>query len=309
MIVVSQVSGMEVRSFLEELVIEIMKIIIPIMKLDNRKSIIVAESANPKLIVVRAQDLLTKKGADLSELFYKIKSSGGIHKFLDYNGKIILSFIMRDNLLRKTGVPIWSDLLDGLKPDYFMTPDCETYDNEYDYSKKQIKKCLVETIELMRLFPEIKPIGLVKGCDRNQVLIHYRILKNLGMKIFVLHSGDFFRHGDNGKIQRLKAYASLIKEKDNILLLSGFGCQKRLEEFSFVDGFITYSHMVNAQHNVVFEGRKRVKNTRMTYIEQCKHNLKMMVLNLKDSFKQTKLWEFEVRWVAELESQDQIIQK
>ncbi len=286
-----------------------MKIIIPTINLTTRKSIIVAKSINSKLVAVRAQDLLTRKGGDLTELFYKIKNSGGIHKFLDYRGKIILSSIMRDDLLKKTNIPIWSDLLEGLKPNYFMTPDCETYDNDYNYGKKQLKKSLIETIELMRLFPEVRPIGLVKGCDRSQILFYYNILKNLGIKIFALHSGDFLRHGDSGQIQKLKNYASLIKKDNNLLLLSGFGSQKRLEEFSFVDGCITYSHMVNAQNNIIFEGRRRVKNTKMTYLEQGKHNLKMMILNLTDSLKQTKLQEFETKWVAELELRDKIIQK
>jgi len=286
-----------------------MELLIPTIKLDNQESIPPAKAINPKIISVRIQDLLKKHSIQLNSLYYKIKEVGGIHKYLNYNGKVILSSIMRDDFLRRINNSIIFDILENIKPDYFITSDCETYNNEFDYSKQQIKKSLINTMEILRLFPEIKPIGLIKGCERNQILAHYNLFKKLGINIFVLHAGDFFRQGDESQIQRLKAYANLVKKEDNILLLAGFGSQKRLEEFSFVDGYITYSHMVNAQHGIVLNGRKKEKNTCMTYHQAGVHNLKQMLLNLLDSKKQTKLTEFNLKWVAESELPELIIQK
>jgi hypothetical protein len=286
-----------------------MRLLIPTVKLDNQESIPPAKAINPKIISIRVQDLLKRHSAQLNSIYYKIKEAGGIHKYLGYKGKVILSSIMRDDILRKINNPIYFDVLENLKPDYFMTSDCESYDNEFSYSKKQIRRSLINTVEVLRLFPEIEPIGLIKGCERNQVLAHHKFLKGLGVKIFVLHAGDFFRHGNESQIQKLKNYASLIKDEDNTVLLASFGSQKRLEEFLFIDGYITYSHVVNAQNGIILNGRRKEKNNSMTYHEACIHNLKQMFLNISNLRKQTKLEEFIKKWAVEPESQELIIQK
>ena len=280
-----------------------MKTIIPMIRLDDKESIPPVRTINSGIMVVRVQDLITKGTAQLNELFYKIKRDGGIHKHLDYRGKVILSTIMRDDLLKKVGTPIYSDLIEYLKPDYVFSIDCETYDNEHSYSIKEIRSSLIKTLEIRRLFPEIKIIGLVKGCDRNQILKHYKILKGIfGIDIFAIHTGDFFRNGDNNQIQKVKCYASLIKKEDNVVLLAGFGSQTRLEEFSFADGCITYAHMINARKRIILEERKKIRNNKMTCGEACIHNLKQMKINLKNSEKQTKLEAFNKKWVVEQEA-------
>jgi len=281
--------------------------IIPLVKLDNRESIKPVRAVNSRTIAVRAQDLIKKGTAQLSELFYKIKRSGGIHRYLDFKGEIILSTIMRDDLLMRVSNTLFFDLLEGLKPDYLLTIDCETYDNEYSFSRKQIIESLTRTVELMTLFPDIELIGLVKGCDRHQFLAHYRILKRLGIRTFAIHAGDFLRAGET-QTQRVKSYASLIKEDNNAVLLAGFGCQRKLEEFSFVNGYITYTHMVNAQNGIIFNGRKKTRNHRMGYHEAGVHNLKQMIINLKDSKNQAKLGEF-ITWAEDQELQEAVIRK
>ena len=286
-----------------------MKLLVPTVKLDNKESILPVRAISPPMIVVRIQDLLTKKRVQLNELFYKIKRAAGIHSFLKYNGKIILSTIMKDYLLKKINAPIYFDILEGLKPDYYITIDCETYDNESEYSKKQLKEACLKTMELIKLFPEICPIGLIKGSNRKQILGHHNFLKRLGINIFILHAGDFFRHGDNKQIQKLKNYANLIKKKDNILFLYGFGSQKRIDEFSFVDGYITYSHMVNAQNGIIFNQKKKQRNTKMSYHKAGIYNLKQMLLNLTEIKNQTKLNKYITQWGEELEYKELIIQR
>ena len=286
-----------------------MKHIIPVIRLDSKKSIIPAKILNCELIVVRAQELLTKRGILPNYIFYNIKEAGGIHRFLNYNGIVILSFVMKDKLLEKIDVPICCDFIEGLKPDYYTTPDCESYDLELSYSKKQIRKICKRTVELISLCPEYKVIGQIKGCDMNQIIAHLNFLMHLGIKTVMLHIGDFLRHGNRNQIQKAKCYASLIKKKNNVLLLYGFGSQKLLEEFSFADGYITYSHIVNAQKGVIFVGRKRQKYSNINCLHAAIHNLKQMFLNLKESQKQTKLGGKNIKWVEELGHQELAIQK
>src|SRR3989344_1239909 len=222
-----------------------MKQIIPLIRLDDPGSFIPARATNSRILAIRGQDLITKKGFPNSR-FYKIKHCGGIHSYLNYNGIVLLSFIMRDDLLEKINTTIYTDLIDGVKPNYWTTPDCPSYNLERIHSRKQISRSYQMTKEIIALCPDSRPIGHVKGADEEQVRKHYEELHNLGINIFLLHTGDFFRHGDDGQIQKAKHYATIIKKKDNILLLYGFGSQKRLEEFSFADGCLTFSHYVAA---------------------------------------------------------------
>ena len=276
-----------------------MEHLIPVIRLDDLTSMISVKAVGCNMIAIRAQDLVSKKKALPNYLFYKIKHLGGAHAFLKYNGTIILSFIMKDELLEKVDETILCDLIEGLKPDYWTSVDCKSYDKDISYSKKQIVSACKKTINLIKLCPEYKMLGQVKGCNESQIVSHFQLLEKLGVRIFLLHSGDFLRHGDKNQIQKIKYYAQLIKKKDNVVLLYGFGSQKRLEEFSFIDGYITYSHMVNARNGKIFVGRKRHEYSKIKPIEAAIYNLRQMFTNLKDSKKQTKLIGGEKQWVEE----------
>lgn len=210
---------------------------------------------------------------------------------------------MKDQLIRNTKDSTIIELIDGLSPTTFTSFDCESYQGEYTYTKLQLAECNNKTMMLVRLFGPDRIFGLVKGCSREQVLNHYNFLKSLGIKIFVLHSADYFRNGNSRLIAQLKNYASLIKKDDNLVFLHGFGSQKRLEEFSFLDGYITYSHVVNSQKGLIFFGRKRQTKRGPYFVERAIHNLKQMSVNLRDSKFQTKLFGGKNSWVAVSELQ------
>ncbi len=283
-----------------------MKQIIPITRLDDPGSLIPVRAVNSQSLVVRVQDLITESGVPNS-LFYKIKSCGGIHACLNYVGVVILSSVMRDNLLEKIDTTIYVDLIDGIKPDYYTTPDCSSYDLERAHSKKQISRSYEMTKQIIALCPDVIPIGQVKGADEEQIKQHYQMLHTLGIKIFIFHTGDFFRNGSDEQIQKAKYYASLIKKKDNLLLLYGFGSQKRLEEFSFADGYLTFNHYVTALNGMIFKGRKKYKYQGMHYTEAATRNLKQMHLNLIESKKQAKLFGGRKQWVVAAEPYQELI--
>ncbi len=286
-----------------------MEKIIPVIRLDIKESIIPAKILNCKTIVVRVQELLTKQKGQLNYLFRNIKKGGGIHKFLDYRGVVILSFVMKDELLKNIDIPICCDLIEGVKPNYYTTIDCQSYDLEISYNKKQILDICKKTTELRALCPEYKIIGHVKGGDRTQIVAHFHFLENLGVRIFMIHMGDFLRHGDRNQTQKGKCYANLIKKDSNKLLLYGFGSQKLIEEFSFADAYITYSHIVNSQKGLIFVGRKRQKYTKMNPLQASIHNLRQMFNNLKESQKQTKLGGRNVKWAVERDHPELIMRR
>lgn len=266
------------------------KTIIPVVRLDYRKTFQIASAVNVPIIVVRVQDVISKRTGEPNYLFKEIKSYGGIHNFLEYDGIIILSLIMRDELIWRFSPRQYSEIIRGLKPDAYTTVDGATYDKQELKSFKELIRLSKETKELLRLCPEIKPIGQVKGCNSMQIKLHLEYFKKLGINILIFHVGDFFRNGNESMIQKAKHFCSLIKNENNTLFLYGFGSQKRLIDFSFVDGYITYSHMINAQHRTILNGRKKEKNNCMTYDQAAIYNLKQMILNLKHIRKQTKLF-------------------
>ncbi len=288
------------------------KTIFPIVRLDYRKTLDIARAVNSPVIVVRVQDVISKKTGNPNYIFKNIKKLGGIHNFLDYNGIIILSLIMRDDLIWKFSPKQYAEIIRGLKPDTYTTVDGATYYKKEKQSFKELLRLSKETRELLTLCPDIKPLGQVKGCNSTQIKLHLKFLKSLGINHFIFHVGDFFREGDESMIQQAKHFCSLIKNKTNKLFLYGFGSQKRLIDFSFADGYITYSHVVTTKSGKHFIGKRKEKFNNKDFYQASIDNLKQMILNLKDIAKQTKLFSGgECKWVEDMQEQELqfIIQK
>lgn len=275
------------------------KTIIPLVRLDCRNGIRLARAINSPIIVIPIYDLISKATAKPNRLFKKIKEGGGVHKILNYNGIIILSLIMSDNLIKKFKLPEqYAEIIRGLKPDAYTTVDGATYDKQDSKSFKELIRLSKETKELLKLCPDVKPIGHVKGCNSMQIKLHIEYFKKLGIKIFIFHVGDFFRNGNKSMIQKAKHFCSLIKNENNTLLLYGLGSPKRMLEFSFSDFFITHSHFVNAKYGKIFIGTKKEKFSDMSVYEVAIHNFKEFLSHLKRLKSQTKLFiGGECKWV------------
>ena len=282
------------------------------MRLSCEKSIKLAKAINPPLVVIPLYDFICNSTAKPNGLFKKIKEAEGIHKYFDYNGLVILSTIMRDDLIKKFILPEqYEEIINGLCPDYYFTPDGETYEKRENKSLREIIRLISITPQIIKLCQNSKPIGLVKGCNRSQILFHKNFLNKLGIKIFAFHTGDFFKNGDKNMIQRAKLYCSLIKEKDNFLILYGLGAPSRMLEFSFSDMFITYNHFVNAKHKKIFINKKKIKlfkdSLQKDFVYRAAlYNFKELSKYVSDLKYQTKLIGGKHKWVGD--KQDQKLQ-
>lgn len=197
-------------------------------------------------VVVKAQDLLTPSGRKTNKYFDDIKRAGGIHEFFSCDADVIVSTIMPDRMIFGFSIEAYIEMIDALQPDYYYTPDGETYLTEEWVSRSEINRVFSDTQQLLRSFPHIKPIGLVKGCTLRQIDDHTHYLLRSGITRFVFHAGDYLCRGSSIAIDQAIAFACSIRQKVPWLLINGIGAMSSLKNFSYADGFVTQSHFVNA---------------------------------------------------------------
>ncbi len=231
----------------------------PIVKLSDKETFDVFRVVPVKLIVVRLQDLVSKNTYEFNKTYYDVISAGGLHSFLGFNGLILLSMVMRDEIIAHFKPSRYATAINSLIPDSFTTIDGETYEGEYSLSSREIERIHAENRELVKLCPKFQPLGLVKGCTKNQIEYHVRLCKSLRIEDFVFHVGDFFRHGDPNMIRKARSFSSRIRKHANCLVLYGMGTQERLLEFSFADIYVSFNHFVTAKNGMKFVGTKKVK--------------------------------------------------
>ncbi len=284
--------------------------IIPLTRLDCKNSIKLAKAINSPIIVIPIYDLLTDAKAKFNKTFEDIKACDGIHNYLDYNGFVILSLIMRDDLIWKSGPKKYAEIINTIKPNAFTTVDGGTYNKQEIKSWKEVIRLSNETKKLIELCPNVKPIGHVKGCNSVQIKSHLEYLKELGINTFMFHVGDFFRNSDESMIQQAKHFCSLIKNERNTLLLYGLGCPKRMLEFSFADFFITYGHFVNARNGKIFKNGIKQKSNGGSVYDVALHNFKEMTRSLTSLKYQTKLFSGgECKWAVVQQELQFVLQK
>jgi len=112
-------------------------------------------------IVVNLGQIITKEN-----LLNKI-SKRGLHDYLGFDRKIILSTIMPDELLDALAVSDYFKLIDELRPDVAMVPDNYTYDDDPLYlSWSQTIRLVNNANSFLDL--EIPVLGLCKGAFWDQ---------------------------------------------------------------------------------------------------------------------------------------------
>lgn len=274
----------------------------PIVKLNEPSLLKVWQGQGYDIIVVRVQDIVSLRTGKPNSTFYKIKECGGVHDFLGFDGKIILSLIMKDDLIAKFDEYKYADIINTLKPDFYTTVDAETYDQEFNLSKNEVKRCSIETARLKNLCPNSSPIGQVKGSCKKHLYSHIQLLKSIGIKDFVFHVGDFFRNGSPSMISKAKDYALFIKKNTDSLILYGMGCQKKLLEFCFADAYVTFNHFVKAVNGKKYSGTCEYNYGGGYKPEIVKANLDEIAKNIKNMQFQKKLFEGGVcPWEADTE--------
>ncbi len=236
------------------------------------------------VVVVRLQDFVSRSTFELNSFFDSVSVAGGLHKYLGFEGAIILSLVMRDDIIAHFKPEKYAQVINALKPTCWTSADGETYDCEHKRAGLEIERCLAQTKQIMELCPGIPVIGHVKGCTPAQILDHCRRLKEIGIKDFLVHTGDFLRNSNNDNIVKVRGFAQLIRREARTLFLYGIGSPRRFLEFSFADAFITFKHFVSATHGIKHVGCKEIKNSKgytpelihenFVELQTCLHNLK-----------------------------------
>ena len=261
----------------------------PIIKLDARETFDVLKVVPIELAVVRLQDLVLKDSFKFKKTFRKVVSAGGLHNFLGFSGRILLSLVMRDEIVAKYKPERYAIAINYLRPDSYTTIDGETYEGEYSLSWHEIERIHAENKQLITLCPKYEPIGLVKGCSEKQIEYHIGLLKSLGISDFIFHVGDFFRHGRPDMIRRARSYSSKIRKHAECLILYGIASPKRLLEFSFADIYVSFTHFVTARNGMKIVGTNKIKYTGGYDSKIITSNFIEIYKNVKSLNKQTKL--------------------
>lgn len=234
--------------------------LIPVIKLTEKNTHKPWEYINCSSVIVRIQDLITYDGKNYRDLFSAISESGDIHNFLGCKCNVILSTIMRDRTIYGCDIDKYIELINTLKPDYFMTLDGETYEGELNLSALEISRILSESKEIINKCKNSDPIGLIKGSNLNQAKNFADELNNLGIHNMVFHIGDFLHRGNSIKITKARLYAQALRQKCNTLILHGIGSPRYFNMFFYADAFATQSHYINAYHGKRFIGGHWIGN-------------------------------------------------
>lgn len=266
-----------------------MVVLSPIVRLDVKETFDVFKVVPVELVVVRLQDMVSKNTYRFNKTYNDVISAGGLHGFLDFHGHILLSLVMRDEIIANFGPEKYATAINSLHPDSFTTIDGETYEGEYSLSLREIERIHRENRELVDLCPKYHPFGLVKGCTENQIEHHIRLLKSLGIEDFVFHIGDFLRHGDPNMIKKARYLSYRIRKHTKCLILYGMGSQERLAEFSFADIYVSFNHFVTAKNGMKFTGTKKIKYVGSYDSQIVTNNFIQMYKNVESLRKQSKL--------------------
>lgn len=250
-----------------------------------------------ELLVVRVQDLVSPITFEYNKTFYDIRQAGSIHSFLNTDKRIVLSLVMKDEIIRDFGADRYIEIIKVLKPDFFTTVDGWTYEDQHKISWNEIKRCTEQTLKIMQACPGVIPIGQVKGCSKQQLLVHISLLKSLGIKQFLFHIGDYFRTGEENLMVTGKIYASFIRKHVDELILYGMSSPKRLIEYSFADGFMTLGYFVKARYGKKIIGHKIQKAPYSTSLVMS--NLIQQIKNIKSTKSQTKLLGGDMQWAED----------
>jgi hypothetical protein len=219
--------------------------LIPVIKLSEPKTFRPWEKVDCFGVVIKAQHLLSTDGKRTNKTYDMIQAAGGIHAYLEYEGIVILSSIMPDKMIYGFSTKAYVKMIEALRPDFYLTPDGETYLDEPETSALEINRIVGDTAFLIRSCPFSHPIGLVKGCTLQQIDNHTLQLLELGISRFVFHAGEYLCRGTSCATDKGIAFASAIRKRVPWLCIYGIGAMKSLKSFSFADGYITQSHFVN----------------------------------------------------------------
>jgi len=196
---------------------------IPVIRLTDESSWFWDDFSLP-WIVVRLAELVKDKALMQSV------SSRGLHDFLGFDGKILLSTVMEDELLDALTPEDYVRMINNIRPDATMTPDSYTYlDDPLCLSWEQTLK----QAAFSRAFSEldIPVVGLIKGVIWKQIAWSAERAIELGCGSFAIPSRELAEEGLlDGVVSAVTTALSKGKEDAQLLLYGlSYPLRKRSE--------------------------------------------------------------------------------
>jgi hypothetical protein len=250
--------------------------LIPVVKLGEERTYSPWEFVPCPKVVVKVQDLVSNDGKTNSSCCDRVASAGGLHEFLSCPGEIILSSIMPDETILGFTWQRYLRLIEELEPDYYLTPDGETYLGEPHLSGYEISRMLKETKFLIDAGLNSEPIGLVKGSNVAQVRRHAEALMELGIHRLAFHASGFLDHGTTYSIAQAGVFSAEIRKVAPWLMIYGCGSKEYFRRYRFADSFVTHRHFLDAFNGLKWHHGRKSPSRRLRSREATMANLSDM---------------------------------
>jgi len=178
-------------------------------------------------------------------------SRSGLHDYLGFNGRILLSTVMPDELIDKLDRDQYFRLIKDLGPDATMVPD------NYTYVDMPLYQSWSQTIRLVTLANDfldldIPVIGLVKGAIAQQYIWALRKQVRMGYVSFALPSRELFKQSLLDGAVMCARHVFERSRPDAELLFYGLAYPVRRVEASYSN----LSWFIEANRAHVFKGGK-----------------------------------------------------
>jgi hypothetical protein len=235
----------------------------PIIVATNEKSLSLLRNPNfgCSRAYLRASEFITSDGKSLTPLFYRIAAKGGFNTANDIDTPIVLSLIMDDSRCSGLSARTVSRLIKGLKPAYCTTMDEATYLRDKSWSIHKLKQIRTKNRQVIKHHPEMKFIGVIKGCTGEQIQEHVSELQSLGIDQFIFHIGDYIAHGNKYELKCSKEFVQTIRRMVPTLYLYGIGSKIMIQTFPYVDGIITLNHIIEPHNGTITDLLGRITHT------------------------------------------------
>ena len=190
---------------------------------EMKKAIELTKKTGFKSLLISFSHFLTKKGKFNRE-FFKVKKAGGLHNYLNFNGKIVLVTDLLDTLCDALNVERLCISVTLLKPDYITTFDTYYYDDQPMFiTQIKMLETLQKTVALYDKL-DVPVIGLAVGPSNELFKWYTHCLIKLGCKILAIPCFESRSRGSKKSgVKKIAKRILMVKDIDSeaqILLLS-----------------------------------------------------------------------------------------
>jgi len=252
----------------------------------------------PEIDVVDQRSWFWKGGFQVSAVFVPLwqllinedilaqASSRGLHDYLGFDGKILLSTVMPDELIDKLRTEDYFKLINDLKPDATMIPD------NYTYTDVPLYQSWFQTIRLISFANDFLKldtplIGLVKGANLRQMDWAVRKQVEMGYASFAMPARELFEE------ERLDEFLPYIlmslkrrfrtKKSDFEFLLYGVGRKLWMYKdisYSNLSWFLRAKHGEYYWDGLLYDLRDSAIRFKECYCEACSGMMPQDIIDL-----------------------------